>query len=264
MKKIFTLLAAALIAAPVFAQDAADGSLWLNYSDGTQNAKTMTDIYSSEEVQNADGLTWENGVQMYLVKTDKEYSGGMTNATYNKPIKLSNGAPNALILPEGFSTNKIEFYGYCNDKDVNNVAWIATILDATGVELYKAEIPEGASAPADNFVQNVAKFAGYDQFEPETSKPADEFFGKLELDQIQKITCNLSQAVSGTIWFKNGGKQPCFYIKIYKADDSALGNIAVDENAPVVYYNLQGAKVANPSNGLYIRVQGNKAEKVVL
>ena len=37
---------------------------------------------------------------------------------------------------------------------------------------------------------------------------------------------------------------------------------AVD--APVEYYNLQGVKVANPSNGIFIKKQGNKATKVVL
>ena len=44
---------------------------------------------------------------------------------------------------------------------------------------------------------------------------------------------------------------------------SAVSDITVeDENAPIYYYNLQGVRVANPSNGLYIRVQGKKAAKV--
>ena len=30
------------------------------------------------------------------------------------------------------------------------------------------------------------------------------------------------------------------------------------------YYNLQGVKVANPENGIFIKKQGNKATKVVL
>ena len=36
------------------------------------------------------------------------------------------------------------------------------------------------------------------------------------------------------------------------------------ENAPVEYFNLQGVRVANPENGLYIRRQGNKVEKIFL
>ncbi len=36
------------------------------------------------------------------------------------------------------------------------------------------------------------------------------------------------------------------------------------DNAPVEYYNLQGVKVENPENGIFIKKQGNKAVKVIL
>lgn len=36
------------------------------------------------------------------------------------------------------------------------------------------------------------------------------------------------------------------------------------ENAPAVYYNLQGVEVANPQNGLYIVKQGNKVSKQLI
>ena len=38
----------------------------------------------------------------------------------------------------------------------------------------------------------------------------------------------------------------------------------IDDGAPVVYYDLQGRKVANPSKGIFIRQQGAKADKVVV
>lgn len=38
----------------------------------------------------------------------------------------------------------------------------------------------------------------------------------------------------------------------------------IDENAPVEYFNLQGVRVAEPANGLYIKRQGNKATKVLV
>ena len=38
--------------------------------------------------------------------------------------------------------------------------------------------------------------------------------------------------------------------------------VVEDMNAPVEYYNLQGVKVANPSNGIFIKVQGTKATKI--
>lgn len=46
-------------------------------------------------------------------------------------------------------------------------------------------------------------------------------------------------------------------------EDSGIGNIIVDENAPVEYFNLQGIKVANPENGLFIRRQGKQVTKVI-
>ena len=37
-----------------------------------------------------------------------------------------------------------------------------------------------------------------------------------------------------------------------------------DADAPVEYFNLQGVRVSNPENGLYIRRQGSKVEKIVI
>ena len=46
----------------------------------------------------------------------------------------------------------------------------------------------------------------------------------------------------------------------------SIDEISVDneDNTPVEYYNLQGVKVENPSNGIYIKVQGNKTTKVYI
>lgn len=46
---------------------------------------------------------------------------------------------------------------------------------------------------------------------------------------------------------------------------SGIENVAVDDlDAPVVYYNLQGVRIANPAKGdLVVKVQGSKASKVV-
>ena len=44
-----------------------------------------------------------------------------------------------------------------------------------------------------------------------------------------------------------------------KSDEMTL---VFDGNAPVEYYNLQGMKVATPSNGIFIKIQGSKVSKV--
>lgn len=56
-----------------------------------------------------------------------------------------------------------------------------------------------------------------------------------------------------------------FYVTAYEESlTNGIADIVADENAPVEYFNLQGIRVENPSNGLYIRRQGNKVTKVIV
>lgn len=48
----------------------------------------------------------------------------------------------------------------------------------------------------------------------------------------------------------------------YDASTTGINEINADENAPAEYYNLQGVRVNNPENGLYICRQGNKVSKI--
>lgn len=52
--------------------------------------------------------------------------------------------------------------------------------------------------------------------------------------------------------------------KVEKGGTVGIEAVAAEADAPAVYYNLQGARVENPAEGLYIRVKGNKVEKVIL
>lgn len=55
------------------------------------------------------------------------------------------------------------------------------------------------------------------------------------------------------------------FINITGKDMSGVKETLVDESEmPVEYYNLQGVKVENPENGIFIKKQGRKAEKVVM
>lgn len=45
---------------------------------------------------------------------------------------------------------------------------------------------------------------------------------------------------------------------------SSVAAIEANDNAPAVYYNLQGVRVANPENGIFIQVKGGKSSKVAL
>ena len=52
---------------------------------------------------------------------------------------------------------------------------------------------------------------------------------------------------------------------LVKASEAGIEGVEIDSNnAPAVYYNLQGVKVANPENGVFIKVQGGKVSKVLV
>ena len=52
----------------------------------------------------------------------------------------------------------------------------------------------------------------------------------------------------------------------FNTENVGINKVTIDNdaNAPVEYYNLQGVKVTNPSNGVFIKVQGKKSEKVYI
>ena len=67
-----------------------------------------------------------------------------------------------------------------------------------------------------------------------------------------------------TFWVNLYNDAPSLYVISYeKATTSGIDDIAAD-SADAVFYNLQGVKVANPENGLYIRVAGGQVSKVLV
>lgn len=54
------------------------------------------------------------------------------------------------------------------------------------------------------------------------------------------------------------------YADYYDVIAAGVDNIETSDNAPVEYYNLQGVRVTNPANGIFIRRQGATVTKVAL
>lgn len=76
-----------------------------------------------------------------------------------------------------------------------------------------------------------------------------------------------SEPINFTIGASKNGPQRFMYIVITytKAGDSGVANIAVDDNAPVKYYNLQGIEVVNPQAGsTVICKQGASVKKMIV
>ena len=92
---------------------------------------------------------------------------------------------------------------------------------------------------------------------------------EFELPAASTVTLGYHKDVN-----QNNYAHPVFDFKLEYYDPAYVGydvtggagvaEIAFDENAPVEYYNLQGVRVANPANGLYIVKQGNKVTKQII
>lgn len=99
----------------------------------------------------------------------------------------------------------------------------------------------------------------------------DPSTGAVEYDANFGVQSNPN---GGYVWQNNQGQSPNMVASITFPDpsdntpgetpgDAAIDSIGADENAPVIYYNLQGRKVENPVNGIFIKKQGSKTVKVV-
>ena len=81
------------------------------------------------------------------------------------------------------------------------------------------------------------------------------------------------RTIYGTLSFTGSGDEAGttfsnFYDIMFSFTDptyDSIKSIATDdENAPVEYFNLQGMRIDNPENGIFIRRQGSKTSKVMV
>lgn len=87
--------------------------------------------------------------------------------------------------------------------------------------------------------------------------------GKFADKQKGYMKCGV--VAGNTYYFSGNGTKTNFAGFVFEKDSSVgVANIEADESAPVEYYNLQGVRVANPENGIFIRRQGSKATKVLV
>ena len=93
-----------------------NGTVILSWNEvPTLSTLTTEDMANTGSSNNV--ATWENGISIMIMRSDKAVSNGegltIDDKSY-KTIKVSNGAQNKLILPEGKVTKKITLYSYVN------------------------------------------------------------------------------------------------------------------------------------------------------
>lgn len=135
-----------------------------------------------------------------------------------------------------------------------------------------------------NFAEYVDYF-GYETAARNYSSDGRMVNGEITFGADSNILLHYSKDPRNTWWYTNIHSNPDFDIDRYKEDptynvprfipgdflldldslEAAVEDIISDNSeAEAVYYNLQGIRVENPENGIFIRCQGSKAKKVAI
>ena len=221
------------------------------------------------------GVTTFEGTKngFWAVQSNRKYAStsstvnGLTNTTYT--LSASNTEP--YIFYYNRKTGMAEYTGF----EASNASPALAVNDALGIVAYTLS---GTSNPM------VMKY--YE----------DEETGELSIETTETFSTstelgNKADAMdfdyAGNLWAVTSGNEK---LAVYALPDALVGpNTRVtpakkdltisytqgeieatgietieSENAPVEYYNLQGVKVENPENGIFIKKQGRKTTKVIL
>lgn len=129
------------------------------------------------------------------------------------------------------------------------------------IEVIKAEDetidePIAAKAADDNVVYSKElKITGA------TQKQVYQFYVD-GIDVKTSYKLRISNTMIDKSTSKNIERVSIWDLKYLPAIEAAISTISTDANEVPVYYNLQGMRVNNPENGIYIMVKGNKTTKV--
>lgn len=228
MKKIFTLIAVALLAT-VGAQ--------------AQTVISWEDSWSKNNIQ-----TTTSGYKLQITgNTSKTLDKGGTIAidgTDYTAIKLSNGAQNTLTAPEGTTIKKVTIYSYMNitynkmkERD-NGTPYIrdAYWKEVNGVSYDGSVLMKSCNLSSDDLatVENASNYVG--------------------TDQPDKYEFTLDAPVN-SMTFTNTGEQVAFVLVIETGTPAGISNAtadkAVNEDAPV--FNLAGQRVSKDYKGVVIQ-----------
>ncbi len=210
---------------------------------------TLTVMDKAEIVYENDGKTDASGFTFEVVKGENPWqfsSYGMTGNAF----KITGKTADAYAVSPVFDlTNRIKPISITQTFAYNFIT--------------VAQVPE--------YFTIAVREEGATEWTVLTAAPAPEAMNKwtyvddyaidLGAYEGKKIQIGYHYVADGTVC---GGWQ-IKNILVKGKKSSAVSDITVeDSDAPVVYYNMQGVRVANPANGLYIRVQGKKATKVLV
>lgn len=252
MKKIFTLFAAAMLTMGAMAQnknvhfeyDGTEVPAGSGYQMGDKDIITLTFTMGEE----ASDQTWSKGT-VDVTKTDL-FGNTISYSNYVQ-AKNANGRTNILtnrncayfqFEPKYSGTIQVMSQNVGTNKNIVVGNITGDEYTALPTQVYKDD--NAVELAANGKLEDVGineNYSGYVNFAVEAGKSYVFCVGGSK-GRIMGFSFTYDPATGS----------------------SAITDIAADENAPVEYFNLQGMRVENPSNGLFIKRQGSKVTKVIM
>lgn len=289
MKKIFTLACAA-IAAISFNANAADvwampgtyngWSLENNLFESVDGVLTMKVdqmkgdfkiVKYTDEVKNWD-IAWGVAADGDVVDINKDvaltFNGANANLPAGKVLKnvtvtIVPGADNALTIkfaPESIEDEQEAWY-LVGEAPLEWNFTDNTLMTKTGDNVYTKTV---AAAAAESFRFKVNHNGAWanSYVLPEEVESVElgkeyELVGPEDFKRDMKIAADWTNVTVTVTIDGEKVKMVC------TAGEGAIEAIDAD-NTPAIYFNFMGQRVANPENGVFVRVQNGKATKVIL
>jgi hypothetical protein len=269
-------------------------------SNGTANADHTANVGTVSDVSKTE-MTWSyaEGTNSVTFTISSSANYRINSMVVTLGASSGDDTPDTPTEPTGVSFTKVmktanfvsgEKYVIAVGEGVNIIATPLTkaygYLYTAGVEIEEttltADEANAFTFTADGDGYNIQDADGYyyyqsgsyNSFNRATEKPDEGAVWTVTIDSDGYATItntSVNKFVSYSTQYSSFGSyaelaDANYMPMLFKKDSqSGVAAIATDNvNAPVVYYNLQGQRVANPENGLFIRVQGSKVEKVAI
>jgi len=195
-----------------------------------------------------------NGVAMLIYGDVPDYEAGDVIpagwiATYKQPVSSKYYCAVVEEAPEA-STEKATF----TTTETKNVSTISTYYGIYVVN--NVDFLYGPQANQyGNIIGKYLEVSGRNKVEKEIT--FRDYFGIPGSDVAGKYNVTFIAENNGA-----GGTILC-PVKYELVESTGIDSI-LEEEIPAEYYNLDGVRVENPTNGLYIRRQGDKVTKVII
>lgn len=219
-----------------------------------------TDDWGGLEYGSAEGATWQNNeIALAEGKNDTGYSKLQVSEDANYYITVDTNAMIAKVVKSEYQATEIDFCTLYLVGDATPGDWS---MDK-GTALYQMVITpyiyeRSVDLVAGTFKMLVAEKGGWDAkywYFRDATDP-----GKIVRNQEGDLKWSITDA--GTYIVKVNTLENTISITLNTS--SAINVVEELENANVEYFNLSGYKVAEPSNGIFIRKAGSKIQKVII